>query len=51
MKHALIAAIVALAGLSEMSAQATTPWDAFLAWLHNKETAQAKPNLSQPRRP
>jgi len=49
MKHALIAAILALVGLSEMSAQATTPWDAFLAWLHNKQMAQS--NLSQPRRP
>jgi hypothetical protein len=51
MKRALIAAIVALAGLSEVSAQATTQWDAFLAWLPNKGMAQAKSNLSQPRNP
>jgi hypothetical protein len=51
MKHALIAATVALITLTGVKAEATTPWEAVIAWFHATVAPQAKPQLTQPKRP
>ena len=51
MKHALTAAILALAGLSGIAAHAATPWEVFLSWMQAQQRQIKTTLLHQPRNP
>jgi hypothetical protein len=51
MKHALIAAILALASLSGTAAHAATPWEVFLSWMHAQQQKIKTTLLQVPKDP